>query len=91
VEDIVARYGGEEFAIVLAGRDAEEARTAAERVRAAVEALDEPHLKSAAGRVTVSIGVAAVVPDATSSPDELIAAADAQLYQAKRAGRNRVA
>jgi len=90
-EDIVARYGGEEFAIVLAGRDAEEARTAAERVRAAVEQLDEPHVKSAAGRVTVSVGVAAVVPNPASSPEELIAAADAQLYQAKRGGRNRVA
>jgi diguanylate cyclase (GGDEF)-like protein len=89
-EDIVARYGGEEFAIVLAGRDAGEARTAAERVRAAVESLGLPHVKSAAGHVTVSIGVAAVIPDVTSSADELIAAADARLYQAKRAGRNRV-
>lgn len=90
-EDIVARYGGEEFAIVLVGHDAEEARTAAERVRAAVEALDEPHAMVATGRVTVSIGVATVVPTAESTPEQLVAAADAQLYQAKRGGRNRVA
>jgi len=90
-EDIVARYGGEEFAIVLIGHDAEEARTAAERVRAAVEALDEPHVMVAAGRVTVSIGVATIVPTAQETPEQLVAAADAQLYQAKRGGRNRVA
>jgi diguanylate cyclase (GGDEF)-like protein len=90
-EDIVARYGGEEFAIVLIGHDAVEALTAAERVRAAVEALDERHAMAAAGRVTVSIGVATVVPTAESTPEQLVAAADAQLYQAKRGGRNRVA
>jgi len=91
VDDIVARYGGEEFAIVLVGHDAEEALTAAERVRAAVEALDEQHAMAAAGRVTVSIGVATVVPTAEDTPEQLVAAADAQLYQAKRGGRNRVA
>jgi diguanylate cyclase (GGDEF)-like protein len=90
-DDIVARYGGEEFAIVLVGRDVDEARAAAERVRAAVEALDEPHAMASTCRVTVSIGVAWVVPTAQDTPERLIAAADAQLYQAKRGGRNRVA
>jgi two-component system chemotaxis family response regulator WspR len=56
-----------------------------------VEALDERHAMAAAGRVTVSIGVATVVPTAESTPEQLVAAADAQLYQAKRGGRNRVA
>jgi len=88
--DLVARYGGEEFAIVLHCDDLEAAHTAAERVRAAIEALEEPHEKSSTGRVTVSIGVACVLPGPDNSPGQLIEAADAQLYQAKRGGRNRV-
>ncbi|RSM63943.1 ATPase [Actinoplanes sp. ATCC 53533] len=89
-DDLVARYGGEEFAIVLHCDDLEAAHKAAERVRAAVEALEEPHEKSSTGRLTVSIGVACVLPGPDNSPEQLIEAADAQLYQAKRGGRNRV-
>jgi diguanylate cyclase (GGDEF)-like protein len=88
--DLVARYGGEEFAIVLHCDDLDAAHKAAERVRAAVEALEEPHEKSSTGRVTVSIGVACMVPALDNSPQHLIEAADAQLYQAKRGGRNQV-
>jgi diguanylate cyclase (GGDEF)-like protein len=88
--DLVARYGGEEFAIILHCDDLEAAHRAAERVRAAIEALEEPHEKSSTGRVTVSIGVACKVPGPDTSPKHLIEAADAQLYQAKRRGRNRV-
>jgi len=89
--DTVARYGGEEFAIVLRGHDVEAAYRVAERVRAAVEALDEPHAMAAAGRVTVSIGVATSVPEPGRTPEQLVADADAHLYHAKHAGRNRVA
>jgi diguanylate cyclase (GGDEF)-like protein len=89
--DHTARYGGEEFAVVLPDTDLVRARVVAERVRAAVEALDEPHAAAPRGFVTVSIGVAAVVPTSTGSADELMRSADAHLYEAKRAGRNRVA
>lgn len=79
--DLVSRYGGEEFAILLVGVDLEHAREIAERARADVEAL---------GAVTISGGVATIVPARGLSPDQLVSAADAALYEAKRTGRNRV-
>ncbi len=81
--DAVARYGGEELAVLLYGTSLEGAREVAERLRAAVEREN--------GEVTISIGVASTVPDDHTSPTDLIAAADAGLYEAKHAGRNRVA
>ncbi len=79
--DLVARYGGEEFALLLVGIDEEHAREVAERARGDVEAL---------GHVTISAGVATIIPTRDNSPEDLISAADAALYEAKRAGRNRV-
>ena len=88
--DLVARYGGEEFAVILPGADTAVAYTVAERIRAGVAALREPHERSEHGYVTVSIGVAATSAIEGGTPQHLIDAADAQLYQAKRGGRNRV-
>lgn len=87
--DVVGRYGGEEFLAVLPETAAEAAARAAENVRLAVES--QPFLTSAGPlSLTVSIGVAAAVADEPHAPDDLIRQADEALYEAKRAGRNRV-
>ncbi|HZI18449.1 MAG TPA: diguanylate cyclase [Pyrinomonadaceae bacterium] len=82
--DTAARLGGEEFALLLAGTDLPNARAAGERLRESVasEPLDE------IGTVTISVGVAAC-PSSAVDERELFAVADAALYRAKRAGRNR--
>lgn len=88
--DLVARYGGEEFAAVLPETDAAGARETAERLIDAVRALALPHASSDAAQVvTISIGLATLVPAAGVALSTLAEAADAQLYQAKEAGRNR--
>jgi diguanylate cyclase (GGDEF)-like protein len=89
--DYVARYGGEEFMIVLPETDLAGTRIVAERVRADVEALAEPHAVAPRGIVTISIGIAAVDPSAADSVDNLAKTADTHLYEAKRQGRNRIA
>ncbi len=88
--DLVARYGGEEFVLLLPDTDLESTNLAADRVRAAIEAMAEPHAKSSYGIVTISVGVAALVPTNATKPPDLMNAADAALYDAKREGRNRV-
>lgn len=89
--ELAARYGGEEFVIVLPGVNPEDAIANAERIRSAVEALSIVNsVASPAGTLTVSIGVASRVPTASDSPDHLLRAADAALYEAKHQGRNRV-
>lgn len=87
--DVAARWGGEEFLVALAQVPIEGAAAFAERQRAALEATP---LTLPDGRVielTISIGVAALTP-ADQSPEDLVAAADRALYEAKDAGRNRV-
>lgn len=90
--DLAARYGGEEFAVVLVDTSEAAARAIAESVRARVESLAIPHAAStAAGVVTVSVGVADTVAGGHSAPSDVVAAADRALYRAKDGGRNRVA
>jgi diguanylate cyclase (GGDEF)-like protein len=85
--DEPARYGGEELAVALQQTDLDGAEAIAERVRTAVEALDLPRLDGDGTlRVTVSCGVAA---SDDGDPIALVAAADAALYDAKGAGKNR--
>ena len=89
--DMTARYGGEEFAVVMPNTDLAGANAVAERIREAIVDMALAHSASqTAPYVTLSMGVAAAVPDAGSSVESMIAAADAALYQAKHAGRNRV-
>jgi two-component system, cell cycle response regulator len=89
VFDSVARYGGEEFVVVMPGTGPEEASLAAERLRSAVAEIDFTALDHQRIPLTVSIGVACT-PNASGSPEVLLQAADAALYDAKRNGRNRV-
>lgn len=89
--DLLARYGGEEFVVILPGHTEEVAASVAERLRAAVEDLRIPTTVSGvAPNVTISIGVATVVPREKEQSETLVAAADEALYRAKREGRNRV-
>jgi diguanylate cyclase (GGDEF)-like protein len=90
--DLAARYGGEEFACILPDTDREGALIIAERLRSGVESLAIPHGDSEASeRVTISLGLAALMPTGEFEPKILIEVADANLYRAKREGRNRVA
>ncbi len=88
--DLAARYGGEEFLLILPDTDALAARGVAEAVRRAVEAMDLPHKVAASGRVTVSIGVAALTGACYPDAESLLRAADEALYRAKNDGRNQV-
>jgi diguanylate cyclase (GGDEF)-like protein len=85
---VVARYGGEEFALLFSATELHRALDIAESLRAAIEALDIAHAASPVGRITASVGVAALRATSVESPDVLIEAADAALYGAKRRGRN---
>jgi len=87
--EIVARYGGEEFAVILPQTSGEEAVVAAERLRRAVAAQSLRSVDGVAFSVTISIGLADF-PRHAGTPDDLQAKADAALYAAKQAGRNRV-
>jgi diguanylate cyclase (GGDEF)-like protein len=87
--DTVARYGGEEFAILLPNTDLEGATIIAERIR--LRAQEHIHRSEGiAIRVTISIGLASNRAHSPQRPEELLAFADRALYQAKKAGRNRV-
>ena len=88
VTDLAARIGGDEFAVLAPQTTDEEAFPLAQRIRTLVmqRAPPEPH-----AALTVSVGLATWSSAAPGSPEDLLAAADAALYRAKREGRNRVA
>jgi diguanylate cyclase (GGDEF)-like protein len=89
--DGVYRYGGEEFVLVLPEQSLQTARAAVERVRAAVERLAIPHPgRGPGGVVTMSFGIAGFRPGQATTVEDLLKQADAALYEAKEAGRNRV-
>jgi diguanylate cyclase (GGDEF)-like protein/PAS domain S-box-containing protein len=88
--DIVARFGGEEFVLVLPETDENAALQVAERCHRMVEKLQIPHETSAAGRLTVSMGVGTIKPSAEMEPKHFIEAVDKLLYKAKQNGRNRI-
>ena len=87
--DLCGRFGGEEFALLLPRTTAAQALEVTERIRQGISQLAIPRDGTAAIRVTISIGVA-VPSQARRTLDDLLAAADHALYQAKRSGRDRV-
>lgn len=91
VEYLVARYGGEEFVIVLPSTCQADAARVGEKVRSNIECLKVAHQRSEVSEyVTVSVGIATVIPEENIIPASLLEQADKALYQAKRQGRNRV-
>ncbi|WP_295434921.1 diguanylate cyclase [uncultured Thiodictyon sp.] len=89
--DFIARYGGEEFICLLNGIDDQGTAVMAERLRVGIESLRLPHGASPVSPwVTVSVGAACQRPTQETAPSEVVAAADLQLFTAKRLGRNRI-
>ncbi len=91
VSDITARYGGEEFGVILPNTGLSDAVDIAEAIRKDVELEDIPHEASLIKKVvSISIGVASMVPDIRTTPSMLIALADKALYESKNNGRDQV-
>jgi two-component system, cell cycle response regulator len=89
--DLVARYGGEEFVVVLPNTPAKGAHQVAATLKHQLEELQLPHAQSLVKPyVTMSLGVASVIPRSNLSLEDLIACADVALYEAKRQGRNKI-
>ncbi len=89
--DLVSRYGGEEFVMVLPDTTLEGAVAVANKVLNSIRSLNIPHADAGdQDRVTLSMGVATLVPAENESPEMLIEIADKALYRAKEAGRNRI-
>lgn len=92
--DLIARYGGEEFVVVMGNTSLQDAATVLEGVCEAVRAAAIPHGATRVENceyVTISVGVAVLMPTPDQKPADLVARADAALYSAKSAGRNQVA
>jgi len=89
--DLVARYGGEEFVVILPNTKAKDAIKVAEKIKWELQKLKIDHKTSMVSQyVTLSMGVASMVPTPELSPAHSIAAADEALYEAKKQGRDRV-
>ncbi|MEO0836808.1 MAG: diguanylate cyclase [Cyanobacteria bacterium J06642_3] len=88
--DLVARYGGEEFAVILPQTPTKNALLLAQKIRLAIQELNLPHPESLASNiVSLSLGVASVIPSAQYTIKQLLVTADTALYQAKNQGRDR--
>jgi diguanylate cyclase (GGDEF)-like protein len=89
--DLAARYGGEEFAVLLPNTSLEGALEVAKKIQVQIKALQMPHQRSEVSQyVTVSFGVASMIPTEATTPEQFLAQVDRALYQAKVEGRDRV-
>lgn len=89
--DLVARYGGEEFAVILPNTDLEGATEVAQRIRLSIKNLQVLNTGSQiSDYITVSCGVASMIPKLNNLPSKLIESADVALYAAKAQGRDQV-
>lgn len=86
--DLVARYGGEEFAVVLSNTDIHEAIHIAQRISTTLREMQLPHHTSEKQQITISMGLATIIPNSKNTPQSLVAAADRALYSAKSNGRD---
>lgn len=87
--DLVARYGGEEFVILLPNTNIQESSIVAKKISNVITQLNIPHQSSKIhDRVTISIGIASMIPNPQDTPKSLIETADKALYLAKQKGRN---
>ncbi|MEO1620921.1 MAG: diguanylate cyclase [Cyanobacteria bacterium J06632_3] len=90
--DLVARYGGEEFAVILPETPLSGAIAIAQQIQAAIQTLKIDHADSEVSPlVTISLGIACLIPQTDTGVEALIKVADTALYEAKRQGRNRYA
>lgn len=90
-QSLAARYGGEEFVVLLSDAALDEARLLAERIRRAIRSVQIPHERSNFKVVTVSIGLHSIAGRECRFASDLLKGADQALYEAKRAGRDRIA
>lgn len=89
--DLFARYGGEEFVVILPNTDMTGAIAVAELIQQSIHELKIPHAASKVSpNVTISLGIASLIPSDDISPEAIIAIADHNLYQAKQQGRDRL-
>lgn len=89
--DLVARYGGEEFGVILPNTHPEGAKQVATKIQSQITGMAMPHNNSCVGDyVTLSIGIASMIPNPQLSPTVLVNMADKALFQAKNTGRNRI-
>lgn len=88
--DLTARYGGEEFVVLLPNTDSTHAHLVAKKIQQQIKSLAICHPDSVTGYVTLSMGIAACIPNRELQPADLIDQADQALYQAKQQGRNQI-
>lgn len=86
--DLVARYGGEEFVVLLPDTGADDALQIARRIQREVWSLVLANPETPSGIITVSLGMASMIPSGKNNPEELVRQADLALYRAKESGRD---